>query len=275
MLQGVSMNAPVVLAATYHDPDGSMLAQAQRVAPVLQRLYDAVVLLATPETSRRALDGLHALEVEAEVQRSYQGDGIATLGVVRRDSLDLALRWGASYIHLCDWDRLLHWAEFHPDELCEVVAAIPSYDFLIMGRTTQAFSSHPRVQRDTETLINHVFGLSWGQPLDITAGARGLSRRAARALIDLPDPEPTAGNDGAWPLYLARDPELVIGYAATDGLEWETPDRHADAIAAAGGLDAWIAAYDADPQRWAFRTRLAAYEIEAIARWRLASDVIE
>jgi hypothetical protein len=266
------MRAPVVLAATYHDPNGTMLAQAQRVLPVVQPLYDTVVVLATPNTSQRALAQLRALEVEAQVQPSREGDGIATLGLVRRDSLDLALTWGADHVHLCDWDRLLHWAEVYPDELRDVVEAIPNYDCLILGRTQRAFASHPRVQRDTETLINHVFGLAWGQPLDITAGARGLSRRAAGMLIDLDDPEPTAGNDGAWPLYLARHADFAIGYAATEGLEWETPDRYADAIAAAGGLDAWLAAYDADPQQWAFRTRLAAHEIEAIARWRVASN---
>lgn len=260
------MGAPVVLAATYHDPQGAMLAQAQRVVSVLHELYDAVVVLATPNTSQQAIDRLRALDIEIDVQQPYPGDGIATLGLVRRDSLDMALRWGASAIHLCDWDRALHWAEFHADELREVVDAIPNYDLLILGRTERAFASHPQVQRDTEKLINHVFSLAWGQPLDVGAGARGLSRRAARMLIDLSAPEPTAGNDGAWPLFLARQPELTIGYAATEGLEWETPDRYADEIEHAGGLDAWLAAYDADPDHWAFRARLAAYEIEAIAR---------
>lgn len=263
------MGAPVVLATTYHDPDGAMVPQARRVIGTLLPLYDSIVVLATPATSQQAIDSLHAMEVEVEAQQSYDGDAIATLGLVRRDALDLALRWGASYIHLCDWDRVLHWAEFYPDELREVIEAIPGYDLLIQGRTSRAFASHPRVQRDTEALINHVFGLAWGQSLDVTAGARGLSRRAARMLIDLNLPEPTVGNDAAWPLYLARQPDLVIGYAATEGLEWETPDRHVDEIEAAGGLDAWIAAYDADLRHWSFRMRLATYEIEAIDRWRV------
>ena len=267
------MGAPVVLAATYHDPHGAMVAQAQRVMPVLHELYEAIAVLTTSNTSAQAISSLRALGVEIDVQQPYEGDGIATLGLVRRDSLDMALRWGASAIHLCDWDRILHWAEFYPDELREVVEAIPNYDLLILGRTARAWASHPQVQRDTERLINHVFGLAWGQPLDVGAGARGLSRRAARMLIDLEEPEPTAGNDGAWPLYVAQQPDLTIGYAVTEGLEWEAPDRHTDEIAAVGGLDAWLAAYDADPEHWAFRTRLAAYEIDAIARWRMRDDV--
>lgn len=266
------MGTPVVLAATYHDPYGTMVAQAQRVLPVLHELYETIVVLATSDTSEQAIAQLRVLDVEIDVQQPYEGDGVATLGLVRRDSLDMALRWGASAIHLCDWDRILHWTEFYDDELREVVEAIPNYDLLVLGRTERAFASHPQVQRDTEKLINHVFGLTWGQPLDIGAGARGLSRRAARILIDLANPEPTAGNDGAWPLFLARQPDFTVGYAATEGLEWETPDRYADEIERAGGLDAWLAAYDADPKHWAFRTRLAAYEIEAIARWRLNDD---
>ena len=67
---------------------------------------------------------------------------------------------------------------------------------------------------------------------------------------------------------LRAEGKRVVGYAATDGLEWETPDRHTEEIGAAGGLDVWFANFDADPQQWAFRTRLALYEIEAINRWR-------
>ena len=45
---------------------------------------------------------------------------------------------------------------------------------------------------------------------------------------------------------------------ATEGLEFETADRYADQVAAAGGLDAWIAQLDADPQRWVERLELRA-----------------
>jgi hypothetical protein len=259
------MRAPVVLAATHHDPDNAMLPQALRVLPCLHDLYTAIVMLVTPGTAPRTIQTLrdHGLRVEQEPERT----GLESIGLVRQQTLRLAAEMEAEYAHLCDWDRALHWAEQYPDELRDVVDAIPRHDLLVLGRTPRAFATHPRVQRDTEAIVNHAFGLAFGQELDITAASRGLSRRTIDALLALPNPEPTVGNDCAWPLYLARFPELVLGYAATEGLEWETPDRHVEEIAAAGGLDAWIADFDARIEHWSFRMRLALHEVEAIERW--------
>jgi hypothetical protein len=262
------MGAAVTLATTHHDPNDAMLAQAQRILPRLQELYSTIVITVTPVTSQRTITQLRELGVEIEIETEQAQTGLQNIGLVRQKVVGRAIEYGARWVHLCDWDRILHWAEFYPDELAEVVAAIPNYDLLILGRTPRAFATHPRVQRDTEAIINHTFGLAWGQPLDVTAASRGLSRRAVQRLMELEASEATVGNDCAWPLYLAQDAELVVGYAATEGLEWETPDRHGDEIAAAGGLDAWIANYDADPAHWEFRMRLALYEVEAVNRWR-------
>jgi hypothetical protein len=255
----------IVLAATHDDPDDSMVTQARRVVPRLREIYADVFVLATPRTGSRTIALCEELGVRCDREREQAG--IDTLGLVRLDTVRRAAR-DDSWIHLCDWDRILHWAEFYPDELRDVVDAITRHDLLILGRTQRAWLTHPRVQRDTEGIVNHAFGLAFGQPLDVTAASRGLSRRALESLLALPTPEPTVGNDCAWPLHLARNPELVIGYAATEGLEWETPDRYADEIMAAGGLDSWIAAFDADPARWEFRLQLALHEVAAINRWR-------
>jgi hypothetical protein len=266
-IQNPQSNIPnrVVLAATHDDPDDAMVTQARRVAPRLRELYADIFVLMTPRTGPRTVALFEELGVRFDRERE-QG-GIDTLGRIRLETVRRAAA-GDSCIHLCDWDRMLHWVESYPDELRDVVDAITRHDFLILGRTRRAWLTHPRVQRDTEAIVNHAFGLAFGQPLDVTAASRGLSRRALDSLLALPSPESTVGNDCAWPLHLARSPELVIGYAATEGLEWETPDRHTDEIAAAGGLDAWIAAYDADPARWQFRLALALHEVAAINRWR-------
>jgi hypothetical protein len=225
-------------------------------------------VLASQATTERCVAELVATGVA--VAREAQPATFETLGRVRRDALALALAHGASYLHLCDWDRVLHWAERYPGELREVIATIPEYDCLILGRTPRAFGNHPRVQRDTEAIINHCFGLVWGQELDVTAASRGLSRRAAELLVTECD-EPTIGNDCVWPLFIARRPGMIVGYAETEGLEWETPDRHGDEIAAMGGLDAWLAHHDADPGRWAMRLQLAQIEVDALHRWRFRS----
>lgn len=262
-----SRRSSVALAVTHHDPDGAMLAQTRRVLPLLRELYAAIIVLTSAATEARTVEllrdsGVHVVRDDAQQQ------GAAVLGLKRLELLRLALAQPVEHVHLCDWDRALHWAEFYPDELRTIVGAIPRHDLLVLGRTARAFASHPRVQRDTEAIVNHVFGLAFGQKLDVTAASRGLSRRAVAALLALDTHEPTVGQDCSWPLHLARQEELVIGYAATEGLEWETPDRFGDEIAAFGGLEAWLADYDAEPQRWEFRLQMALDEVAAINRWR-------
>lgn len=257
----------VALVATHYDPADAMLAQTQRILPLLHEIYSAIIVVDAPDGGPRTADLLGRAGVRVELQ-AVERQGLETLGLARLHALRLGAEAGANFVQLCDWDRVLHWAEQYPDELRAIVGAITRHDLLILGRTPRAFATHPRVQRDTEAIVNHAFGLAFGDPLDVTAAARGLSRRAIDELLALPSPEPTIGNDCAWPLYLARVPELVIGYAATEGLEWETPDRFGDEIAAAGGLDVWLMHHDADPQRWELRVRLALHEIAAINRWR-------
>lgn len=260
------MRAQVVLAVTHHDPDDAMLPQALRVLPELLRTYAEIVMIVTPTTSARTIEVLRGHDIRVEQEQNQSG--IETLGLVRQQVLRLTTDLKAGHVHLCDWDRALHWVEQYPDELRDAVDAILRHDLLIFGRTSRAFATHPRVQRITEGIANHAFGLAFGQELDVTAAARGLSSRAIKALLSLPSPEPTIGNDCAWPLYLARLPKLIIGYAATDGLEWETPDRYADEITAMGGLDAWIADFDDKIEHWALRMRIGLHEVEAIERWR-------
>lgn len=262
-----STRQPVVLAVTHHDPDGAMLAQTRRVLPLLRQLYATIIVLTSATTEDRTIALLRDSGVEVVRDDSEQQGG-AVLGLKRLELLRLALAQPVEHVHLCDWDRALHWAELYPDELRTIVGAIPRHDLLILGRTSRAFATHPRVQRDTEAIVNHVFDLAFGQPLDVTAASRGFSRRAMEALLALDTHEPTVGQDCSWPLHLARQDELVIGYAATEGLEWETPDRFGDEIAAVGGLEVWLADYDADPQHWQFRLQVALDEVAAINRWR-------
>ena len=244
-----------------------MLAQTRRVLPALRELYSGIIVLHSPDGGERTAELLAGSGVQVLLQRP-RDTGVDTLGLARHEALRHARDAGARSIHLCDWDRVLHWVELFPDELRSIVGQIQRTDFLILGRTARAFATHPGVQRETEGIVNHVFGLAFGQLLDVTAASRGLSRRAIDALLELAAPEPTLGNDCAWPLYLSRIAGLIIGYAETEGLEWETPDRFADEIAAAGGLDAWILAHDADPRRWELRARILLQELEAINRWR-------
>ncbi len=51
---------------------------------------------------------------------------------------------------------------------------------------------------------------------------------------------------------------------ACDGLEFESTDRFAEEVAAAGGAEAWKALLDEDPRQWAHRVEGARQQVTAM-----------
>jgi hypothetical protein len=105
----------------------------------------------------------------------------------------------------------------------------------------------------------------------VGAGSRGFSRRGAEKLLELSQ-EPTVGIDAEWPLLLLGQEGFSVGFRACEGLEFETADRFATEIEAAGGYTAWEAEMSADPGRWVYRMRLALLIAEAIVRYGKAGQ---
>lgn len=250
------------LATTVHDPENRLHAQMLREWPKIAPIFSAVAVNASPTTGDRLLDFLRAEGAMIQIQAESDEESALCLGEARRDVVIESLASSAEYTLHCDFDRILHWSERYLDELQQVVTQIPAHDFTVFGRTPRAFDSHPRIQRDTERIINHVFGVVSGEAWDITAAARGISRRAAESLRDGCH-ERSFGVDAAWPLFIQQS-ELTMAYVETEGLEFETVDRFMDEADALGGVDAWIDQLDADPQQWSYRTKLAWIEIEAM-----------
>lgn len=253
---------PCTLAATHYDPEGRMLGQIARVLPTLQRIFGGMAIQFAHASPPSAIEAMRSAGALVRQEPSAEFNGLPLLGAARRAALELALQSDAEALLFCDFDRVLHWAEFHAAELERVVAEIAARDFTVLGRTERAFATHPRIQRDTEAIINHVYATASGNAWDVTAAARGLSRRAALALLE-GCPDRSLGTDVSWPLFLQRAGGFGLGYRATEGLEFETADRYADEIAAAGGLAQWIDQLDRSPQLWAFRLDLARIEVES------------
>lgn len=249
-----------ILACTHHDPDGRLLAQTARVLPALAERFDGLEVFMTAQTVAET-EGVLA----AGGARSGRGDpampvGHGHLGLWRRSALGAAVgAWPAGELYLfCDLDRALHWAERYPDELRAALARARDFDCTVFGRTARAFASHPRAQRETEALANHVFALASGLPWDVMTACRGLSRRAADLIVAGCDDD-TVGSDCSWPL-LCRGAGLSLGYSETEGMEFETLDRYGDELEALGGAEAWLARFDADPRQWLGRLALAQAE---------------
>lgn len=242
----------VALAATLHDPGCADLAATVGAVGDLARLYAGMVIFATEETPGRALEPLAAAGARVTTHPSeYREIGWRRLGAVR-EAATLA-----PAVHLCDFDRLLHWWRCWREELVATVARIPSCDLLLLGRTERAWATHPAHQLDTEQMANRLVSQLFGTEVDVCSGSRGLSRRAVEYLAARGRVH-DVGPDGEWPILLRRAREgFRCEQVLTEGLEFETADRFPDEVARAGGLAAWNAARDRDADRWAFRTRLA------------------
>lgn len=244
--------APVALASTLHDPEAATLPFLRDALPDLARRYAGLVIFATEETPASMTEPL--LAAGAAVTRhpsDYREIGRRRLGAVREAA---AL---APAVHLCDFDRLLHWWHYWRDELDAVLARLPTVDLLILGRTERAWATHPAHQLETEQAANRAVSHLYGANVDICSGSRGLSRRAVDYLAAHSTVR-DVGADGEWPLLLRRAGGFRCEQLLTEGLEFETADRYPEEVRRAGGLAAWNAANDRDPARWTFRTRLAA-----------------
>ncbi|HSD85501.1 MAG TPA: hypothetical protein VLG46_16690, partial [Anaerolineae bacterium] len=167
----------VALALIHYDPAGALFNQTVRILPRLQQVFTDIAIFANAATAPHSIAYLqeHGVHIVAKANQV----GLNHLGLFRRGAVQLALQSSCPFILYCDFDRILHWMEFYPQELSDVAQQISAYDFTILGRTPRAFATHPRIQRDTEAIINHVFERVSGRAWDTGAGARGLSRRAA------------------------------------------------------------------------------------------------
>jgi hypothetical protein len=252
----------VVLAATHHDPEGRLYDQTVRMLPELARRFGGIAIQATHASQRRSLDLLAGAGACIQQEEAPASSNLILLGRARRAALELGLQLNAPVILFCDFDRALHWAECYPDELMRIVTQLGERDFTVLGRTERAFASHPRIQRDTEAIVNTVYASVSGHTWDVTGAARGISRRAAAAILE-GCAEESIGTDVAWPLFLQRRGGFTLGYHAAEGLEFETADRYGDQVVVAGGIEAWMARLDADPRRWAERLDVARVEVAA------------
>jgi hypothetical protein len=197
-------------------------------------------------------------------------EGGAT-GIARRAALQ-AIPHELSSCNI-DFDRWLHWLTSWPEELenlsCRIESVVARQVVaswcVLLGRTERAFASHPEVQRLPETATNRTLSLTAGKPLDAVSGAVWLSPEG-REIVLASSVETSAATDLEWAgLILRRDPARLHGLRF-EGLEWETPDFHAPAIAEAGGREQWVQETFDTPAMWTTRLQLAAASVSALQR---------
>ncbi|MCE7982044.1 MAG: hypothetical protein DYG89_12680 [Caldilinea sp. CFX5] len=245
----------IALACTWQ-PRGERT-RFQQLRPQLAQLYSQIILVAPATAGEQALADAHALAAEPHLSVVISPAPPASRYLALQTAWQ---RSTATHIHYADLDRLLRWVETRPAEWRQTVAALPQHDCLIIGRTAQAFATHPQALQQTEMIINRVFTHHFGQVVDLGGGSRGYSRRCVEHLLAHSRPGPW--DDAHWPMLL-QQAGFRLAYLAVDGLDWESADRYRSQ-AADEVLQRTIAdIYDADPAHWARRVQIALEIIEA------------
>lgn len=255
----------IALACTWH-PRGE-LARLREYLAFLRGRYAGIRLVLPPEAKVEpgAMEALRELgfalgsrtpgknpDQTSELLASHTQDW--SWG--RYLAVQLALELPATHIQYADFDRLLRWVETRPAEWREVVAAIPTCDCLVVGRSEAAYQTHPQALIQTEAISNRIVSYLVGKAMDVSAGSKGFSRKAAEFLIANSQPGHALGTDGEWPVLLARA-GFTIEYVAVDGLDWESADRYREQAADAHSQRSAAEAYDADPANWEHRVQVA------------------
>ena len=251
---------PIALAATY-DPRGE-IPRLIRFYPLLQEVYDPIVIVLPPHAApedRAALAALPGAQVASSdpwAEGRFLALEMALAGMVP------APEGTPPALHYNDLDRLLRWVETRPEEWRAVVERVRTTDCLIVGRTPAAYATHPQALIQTEAIANGLVGRLLGRTIDLSAGSKGFSRRAAQTLLQHARRDRAMGADAEWPLLL-QAAGFRVEYVEVDGLDWETADRYRPTAADAETQRALAAQLDADPQQWAWRVTVLREIIES------------
>jgi hypothetical protein len=98
--------------------------------------------------------------------------------------------------------------------------------------------------------------------MDLSAGSKGFSRRAAEFLMSNSPPGRALGMDSEWPVLLHRA-GFRIDYIEVGGLDWESADHHQPQAANLETQRRAAEAYDQDPRHWAMRVHVAMEIVQA------------
>jgi tryptophan synthase alpha chain len=243
----------IALAATYN-PRGEM-GRLQRLHGQLLDVYSCVAISLPPWTTEQEQATLVALPGVQTLVNSEWSHG-------RYMALKMGLATEADHIHYADMDRLLRWVETRQEEWRQTVGGIQQTDFLIIGRTEQAYQTHPQALVQTERISNAVVSHFLGRAMDVSAGSKGFSRSSVEFLLANTVPGRALGADGEWTVLLHRA-GFRVDYVEVDGLDWETADRYQEQAANDDEQRRLAEQYDKNAENWAMRVRVALEIAEA------------
>lgn len=214
--------------STIHDPENRLGYLIEEVGEPLKGLFGSATVAYTPKTHP---DLIRLLVEKGYVVREAGSTVISTYQTALKMALD-----GDSRIFYCDLDRALHWIRSYSEELRQLAGAAPGNDFMLIGRTRRAFSTHPETQTYTEGIGNMVASRALGfeATRDVLGTTWVLTHKLAKRLLELM-PVNEFGFYTQWPMTLWRTASDPL-YIECEGLEWETSDRFPEETRTLGSL---------------------------------------
>lgn len=210
----------MILITTIHDVEGNLLEFLDATSLTLVSIFDEVYLTLSDRTCPRVIKKCQELFQNVKI---IPKKGAAD---ARRQVLKFALDDENSneyeFIFYCDFDRVVTWIKTDLNSLQELTGKdnelSSTYDYMVIGRTLEAFDSHPNSWKDTEKMTNLIASLHFHiEDLDITAGAAMFSFEYAK-IIALHSKH--SHTDCEWP-FIVRKHSGKIGSFKTSGLRFE------------------------------------------------------
>lgn len=244
----IDQQKSIALASAWY-PRGE-LPRFLRLFPILAEYYISFSISLPSDTDRIIIADMQEISENLHVVRTNDWSW------GRHIALKSALDFSPSHVHYIDFDRLLRWVETRPDELRQTVDYLISKDCLIMGRTKDAYQTHPLALRRTEEISNIVISYLIGKEMDFSAGSKSFSKLAVEYLIANCPPGHALGTDAEWPLVL-RLAGFDIDYIEVEGLDWEIPDQYKPFAADTKTQRREAKEYDKDFTNWSHRVDVA------------------
>lgn len=240
------------LVSPLHDPEARLAKAIRTYGKNLKTIYfGAIIVKVTKNTHTETLKALASANILYSKQTTV-GNYVA-MGKTYKQAVNLGLKMNTRHIHVCDFDRILHWVKVFPNELRDVVKLLPSNTGITwIGRTKRAFETHPKTQKETEEIVNALASKVAGIEVDIMSGSFSMDNDSARKIL-----KKSTRNDYSFFaefLSIAKRSGIQINTLMTEGLEWETPDQYIDKIRKEGYSD-WLDEFMSLPE-WKRRIEL-------------------
>lgn len=210
----------ICLVSTFHDPKGkTSIIFLKKHINEIKTLFSCISLVITNNTSKLILDFLNQNNIPYIISPEKYGS------LSRKIALNNALKTKLKYFFHIDFDRLLFWLEKFPIELFRTLIKIEALDintYLVIGRTKQAWDTHPKIQQIPEEKTNKAISKKIKKKVDVTPGCRAFDQKIAQLIIKKSSAIKSGVSDTEWLMIAYTCGKSSIKTIKVNGLSYET-----------------------------------------------------